>query len=128
MNNRITLDDLAALTRTETEILSLPSTEPTDTFEPLETTDEYGKAKHQTECDRENTRALIVRHCEGLQSFCLTHAVRLVKKLGNDAHLIQEHDGVGASPCPKGCGQPQAVCWDPVVMDVRVLVQAGLSE
>lgn len=125
---RITLDDLAALTRTETEILSLPSTDSSTTFEPLESTPEYGKAKHQSECDAENTRALIVRHCEGLQSFCLTHAVRLAKKLGNDAHLLDAHGGVGASPCPKGCGLPQAVCWSPVVMDVRVLVQAGLSE
>jgi hypothetical protein len=119
--NRITLDDLEALTRTETEILALPSTESHD-FEPLESSAEYGLAKHQSECDLDNLRALIVHHCEGVQAFCLPHAIAVAKRLRHDEHLIEAHGGEGVTPCPKGCGQPQAVCWTPLVMDMRVLI------
>jgi len=114
MNDRITPQDLAALAEQEAQIRALPSApglgreaDAVESVEPLTESDEYGKARWQSECDG----AIVIEFstCEHPSvRRCEHHASEVLADIGGE--LMKRKVGMPEDHCPY-CDRLILDCW-----------------
>jgi len=122
---RPTLEDLAALTRTESEIKALPQVGDATTAKgaPLVDSPEYASAQqwaqdlaeYQAECGGGDKLKLST--CTGERVMCTAHTIKWLVFVGEQVGAAR---GLEAplDPCPDGCGKPHILCWVPVAINL----------
>jgi hypothetical protein len=120
---RITQEDLAAFARAEAEILSLPSTERSESFEPLVETPEY---REHLDDHEDAEPVVIVANCLGIGVLCEHHAPEILAALFRDRALrLNGADEDELEECPVGCGRKAVDCWRIVDISVSFLRGEG---